>query len=118
MKQIAAAAKQGTGGVGRERLKSLTAGSKAPQNVALGAGGEAPRSHLSLEHVHGYNGDVAAKSAARQTNCHWLRGGELVYPAAAAVVVLDPRSGKQRFFLGHSDYVRAAPPRASRPGRG
>ena len=33
MKQIAAAAKQGTGGVGRERLKSLTAGSKAPKNV-------------------------------------------------------------------------------------
>ena len=33
MKQIAAAAKQGTGGVGRERLKSLTAGSKAPRNV-------------------------------------------------------------------------------------
>ncbi len=33
MKQIAAAAKQGTGGVGRERLKSLTAGSKAPRTV-------------------------------------------------------------------------------------
>ena len=33
MKQIADAAKQGTGGVGRERLKSLTAGSKAPRNV-------------------------------------------------------------------------------------
>ena len=33
MKQIAAAAKQGTGGVGREQLKSLTAGSKAPKNV-------------------------------------------------------------------------------------
>ena len=33
MKQIAAAAKQGTGGVARERLKSLTAGSKAPRNV-------------------------------------------------------------------------------------
>ena len=33
MKQIAAAAKQGTGGVGRERLKALTAGSKAPRNA-------------------------------------------------------------------------------------
>ena len=33
MKQIAAAAKQGTGGVGRERLKALTTGSKAPKNV-------------------------------------------------------------------------------------
>ena len=33
MKQIADAAKQGTGGVGREKLKSLTAGSKAPRNV-------------------------------------------------------------------------------------
>ena len=33
MKQIAAAAKQGTGGVGRERLKALTAGSKAPRDV-------------------------------------------------------------------------------------
>ena len=33
MKQIAAAAQQGTGGVGREQLKSLTAGSKAPRNV-------------------------------------------------------------------------------------
>ena len=33
MKQIAAAAKQGTGGVSREKLKSLTAGSKAPRNV-------------------------------------------------------------------------------------
>ena len=33
MKQIAAAAKQGTGGVGRERLKALTAGSKAPRSV-------------------------------------------------------------------------------------
>ena len=32
MKQIAAAAKQGTGGVGREGLKTLTAGSKAPKN--------------------------------------------------------------------------------------
>jgi len=33
MKQIAAAAKPGTGGVGRERLKASTAGSKAPKNV-------------------------------------------------------------------------------------
>ena len=33
MKQIAAAAKQGTGGVGHERLKALTAGSKAPRNA-------------------------------------------------------------------------------------
>ena len=33
MKQIAAAAKQGTGGVGREGLKALTAGSKAPRSV-------------------------------------------------------------------------------------
>ena len=33
MKQIAAAAKQGTGGVGREGLKAQTAGSKAPKNV-------------------------------------------------------------------------------------
>ena len=33
MKQIADAAKQGAGGVGRERLKALTAGSKAPRNV-------------------------------------------------------------------------------------
>ena len=71
--------------------------------------------HLALEHVHGYNGDCTPKGAARPTNAHWLRGGELVYPAAAAVVVLDPRTGRQRFFLGHSDYVSCVAPH---PGGG
>lgn len=85
-----------------------------------------PDSHLELEYVHGYAGElppdqgshagagrmsrassggVVRLAATRSTNFLWLRTGELVYPASGVVVIHDFENNRQRFFTGH-DAVR------------
>jgi WD40 repeat protein len=54
---------------------------------------------LQLEHVFGGRGRAAHRGVV------WLGGGEAVYGAGCAVVVLDPGSARQRFFREHADEV-------------
>ena len=61
-----------------------------------------PSSSLTLEHVHGFSGKIATS-----TNALWLKSGEIVFPASAAVVIMDTQSNTQRFFLEHDDDVMA-----------
>ena len=52
----------------------------------LGDRNTAPSGELTLEHVHGYSGKVA-----KSTNCLYLYSGEVVFPASAAVVIMNTR---------------------------
>ena len=61
-----------------------------------------PPTTLTLEHVHGFSGKVATN-----TNVLWLKSGEILFPASAAVVIMDTRTNSQRFFLEHDDDVMA-----------
>lgn len=45
----------------------------------------------------------ARRSATRSTNIVWLRSGEIVFPAAAVVVIHDFETNRQRFFTGHDE---------------
>lgn len=45
----------------------------------------------------------ARNSATRSTNVVWLRSGEIVFPAAAVVVIHDFEVNRQRFFTGHDE---------------
>lgn len=45
----------------------------------------------------------ARRSATRSTNVMWLRSGEIVFPAAAVVVIHDFETNRQRFFTGHDE---------------
>lgn len=61
-----------------------------------------PSGSLTLEHVHGFSGKVATN-----TNVLYLKSGECVFPASAAVVIMDTETNTQRFFLEHDDDVMA-----------
>ena len=82
----------------------------------------APDSELALEYVHGYAGGTPGGGAryhgggnrgsdrsggggggTRSTNVVWLRSGEIVFPAAAVVVIHDFEVNRQRFFTGHDE---------------
>jgi len=69
-----------------------------PSGVALNV----PPSTLTLEHVHGFSGKVSTN-----TNVLYLKSGECVFPASAAVVIMDTDTNTQRFFLEHDDDVMA-----------
>ena len=63
--------------------------------------GKAPKERLELEHVFGFNGEVATPAL------HVAADGALVFPVACVVVVHDSESGEQRLFQGHDDDVTA-----------
>jgi WD40 repeat protein len=54
---------------------------------------------LSLEHVHGFRGQDA------RNNLHYAKDGSIVYIAAALAIVVDPKTGKQRYMSGHTDDI-------------
>jgi hypothetical protein len=55
-----------------------------------------PEEALEIEHVHGYRGHDVARNMA------YLSEDELLYTAAALAVVLNVKSGSQRFFNEHT----------------
>lgn len=56
---------------------------------------------LELEFAYGYNG----RDIQWRQNLHLAPTGELIYVLAAVGVVLDPKSGTQKFFFGHNDDI-------------
>uniref|UniRef100_A0A7S1XVQ1 Calmodulin n=1 Tax=Phaeomonas parva TaxID=124430 RepID=A0A7S1XVQ1_9STRA len=65
-------------------------------------GATPPGQNLTLDYVYGYNGDYNRPAGPSYGgNVKWLKSGELVFPAAAAVVVFNYETNTQRFFLGH-----------------
>lgn len=87
----------------------------------------APDSELQLEYVHGYAGETptgaggvvgasgrqagrgegAPQAATRSTNVLWLRTGEVVFPASAAVVLHNFETNRQRFFTEHDEVSKS-----------
>ena len=63
-----------------------------------------PESRLELEYITGYSGCVSGRKT-RSENVHMLASGEVLYPASAVVVILDPSIGSQRFYRQHTDDV-------------
>jgi len=59
-----------------------------------------PRQGLHLEWAYGFRAFDSKSNLVSNSR------GELVYPVAGIVVVLDPKARSQRFFLGHTDDVR------------
>ena len=62
---------------------------------------ELPSQDLSLKWIHGVSSQSTRNSVVYNDD------GEIVYPAGAAVVLLNKTTGKQGHFLGHSDAVTA-----------
>jgi len=56
-------------------------------------------SSLELAFIHGYRGFDS------RNNVHYLSNGSIVYHAAAAGIVYDSVSGKQSFYLEHTDDI-------------
>lgn len=56
---------------------------------------------LELAFAYGYNG----KDLQSRQNLFLAPTGELIYMLAAVGVVLDPKSGEQKFFFGHNDDI-------------
>ena len=54
---------------------------------------------LTLEHVHGYRGFDT------RNNVHYIADGDIVYHTAATGIVLNPKDGKQSFYLEHTDDI-------------
>ena len=63
-----------------------------------------PDTRLELEHITGYSGHLPGRKC-KSTNVHMLASGEILYPASAVVVIMDPVHGSQRFYREHSDDV-------------
>ena len=76
-------------------LGAIVAPSKAPK-----ADSTPPDSHLKLEWVHGY------RAFDSRSNLVYNAVGDIVYPAAAVVVVYTSKGRKQRHFTGHNDDIR------------
>ena len=55
--------------------------------------GEAPDATLQLEYIHGYRCHDA------RNNLRYTASGEIVYHAAAAGIVLNPKTNTQKFFI-------------------
>ncbi|KAK3235754.1 hypothetical protein CYMTET_54067 [Cymbomonas tetramitiformis] len=60
---------------------------------------KAPDHKLTLEYIYGY------RSWDCRQNLHYTAGNQVIYPAAACGVVLDPETQKQKFFQGHTDDI-------------
>jgi WD40 repeat protein len=60
-----------------------------------------PNANLELEWIHGYSSQNA------RSNVFYTMRGEIVYPAAAVGVVLNPDQHSQRFFTEHTDEITA-----------
>ena len=67
-----------------------------------GTDADEPPKALALESIYGYNSD-------RRSNVFYSRNGDVVYFAAAAGVVHNPKAkeGKQQFNLSHTDDILA-----------
>ena len=81
-------------------------GSKTPPKVRQPARDSGDRrkrikhvQDLTLEHVHGYRGFDT------RNNVHYLADGDIVYHTAATGIVLNPKDGKQSFYLEHTDDI-------------
>jgi DhnA family fructose-bisphosphate aldolase class Ia len=66
----------------------------------------APPQGLALEYVHGFNGDANGRNifSIKDPN---TGAPLLVWAVAAVVVIHDPATKKQRYFMGHSEQVVA-----------
>ena len=64
------------------------------------ASSQVPRASLELEHVYGYAG---IKNTS--PNLFYNTQGKIVYYTAAIGVVLDEKTKRQNFFLGHTDDI-------------
>ena len=82
-------------GASRAYAGSMVAPSDAPANNA-----SPPDVGLELEWVYGF------RAFDSKSNLVSNARGEIVYPAAGLVVVLDSKAATQRHFLGHNDDVR------------
>lgn len=58
-----------------------------------------PEEEIEVEHVHGYRGHDSSR------NITYLTPDEVLYTAAAAVIILRINENKQRVFSKHSDDV-------------
>ena len=76
-------------------LGAVVAPSKAPKSDP-----SPPDAHLKLEWVHGY------RAFDSRSNLVYNAVGDIVYPAAAVVVVYNAKGRKQRHFTGHNDDIR------------
>ncbi|CAG9325772.1 unnamed protein product [Blepharisma stoltei] len=61
--------------------------------------GKAPDENITLIKVHGY------RSFDSRNNLKYTSTGQVVYPAAALGIVMDPASRQQKFFQMHDDDV-------------
>ena len=64
---------------------------------------------LDLDYVHAYSGDWGRHydGQHRMSNVLTVKSGELVFPAATLVVILNHSTNDQRFYSGHSGKVSA-----------
>ena len=69
-------------------IRSINAPNAAPEQSLL-----QPKMELQLEWIHGYTGEGSRSNAA------YSAAGEIVYPAASAVVILNKDSNTQRHLL-------------------
>ena len=76
-------------------LGAIVAPSKAPKSDP-----SPPDAHLKLEWVHGY------RAFDSRSNLVYNAAGDIVYPAAAVVVVYNVKGRKQRHYTGHNDDIR------------
>jgi microtubule-associated protein-like 6 len=69
-------------------IRSINAPTAAPEQSLL-----QPKMELQLEWIHGYTGEGSRSNAA------YSASGEIVYPAAAAVIILNKDTNVQRHLL-------------------
>ncbi|XP_077130322.1 WD repeat-containing protein 90 isoform X3 [Ranitomeya variabilis] len=84
-----------------EKVAHITSHRPAPLSADPGGRKLLPDPILKLKKIIGFGG--CTERCALWTGC----GGSVVFPCHAVIVVLDVRSGDQRFFLGHTDKVSA-----------
>jgi len=60
-----------------------------------------PQAELSLEHVYGFSSRIS------QSNVYFVSQDEIIYSAAATVVVHNVVSNKQHFLVGHTEDITA-----------
>ncbi|XP_056020756.1 echinoderm microtubule-associated protein-like 2 isoform X5 [Ostrea edulis] len=70
------------------------------ENVDVASVADPPSEKLQLEWVYGYRGRDC------RSNLYYLSTGEIIYFAAAAVVLHNVEENTQRHYLGHTDDVK------------
>lgn len=70
------------------------------ENVDVSSVADPPPEKLQLEWVYGYRGRDC------RSNLYYLSTGEIIYFAAAAVVLHNVEENTQRHYLGHTDDVK------------